>query len=318
MGLTHFDESRTRTWELGHIRGTWSFLGEAAGCQRVGLRRIQVPAGGWSTPAHEHGHEEEIFYVLSGSGLSWQAGKTSEIRAGDCIVYRARRGAHSIHASEEPIDVLAFGPREYDETVGFPRLGMSLVGTRFVDSVPGSVDGAPLQFVRESELGPPELPSEPAPRPDNIVNVDVVEARSIERQRVVRVRRDLGRAAGSVTTGIKHYAVAPGKESAPLHCHSHEEEIFVVLGGEGTLVLHDHERGDSEETALRPGHVVARPAGTGVSHMFRAGDDELIFLAYGTRDAGEMCYYPSSNKIMFGGVNVIARLELLDYWDGED
>src|SRR5579862_7865570 len=103
MGLTHFEDARQRQWEIGHIQGTWTFLGEAAGCEGVGVRRIQVPAGGWSTPAHEHGREEEIFYVLQGRGVSWQAGKTSEIRAGDCIVYRARRGAHSIHAADEPI-----------------------------------------------------------------------------------------------------------------------------------------------------------------------------------------------------------------------
>ena len=51
-----------------------------------------------------------------------------------------------------------FGPREYDESVGFPRLGMSLVGSRAVESLSGVVERAPIQFVREAELGPPELP----------------------------------------------------------------------------------------------------------------------------------------------------------------
>ena len=38
------------------------------------------------------------------------------------IVYRPRGGAHSVHAPHEPIDLLAFGPREYDEAVRFPTL----------------------------------------------------------------------------------------------------------------------------------------------------------------------------------------------------
>ena len=312
MGLTHFEDARQRQWEIGHIQGTWTFLGEAAGCEKVGVRRIQVPSGGWSTPAHEHGREEEIFYVLSGRGVAWQAGKTAEIGPGDCIVFRVNRGAHSLH-SLDALDVLAFGPRFWDESVGFPRFGMSLVGTRAVESVPGSVDGAPIQFVRESELGPPELGDEPGPRPATIVNVQDVEARPIERE---RVRRDLGKAAGSVSTGLKHYVVAPGRESAPLHCHSVEEEIFVILDGAGTLVL-DGLHSEAEEMAVRPGHVIARPAGTGVGHMFRAGDGELTFLAYGTREPGDMCFYPNSNKIMFGGIGFVARLEPLDYWDGE-
>jgi uncharacterized cupin superfamily protein len=190
---------------------------------------------------------------------------------------------------------------------------MSLVGRRAVESVPGAVEGAPVQFVREAEAGPPELPDEPGSRPTTIVNLDVVEPKLVERQRVVRTRRNLGRAAGSVTTGVQHVVVAPGKESAPLHCHSLEEEMFVVLDGEGVLVLDDR-----DEASLRSGQVVSRPAGTGVSHLFRAGERGLTYLAYGTRERADICYYPRSNKINFGGVGVIGRLERLDYWDGED
>jgi hypothetical protein len=54
--------------------------------------------------------------VLAGRGLSWQADEASEIRAGDCIVYRPGRGAHTVHAFE-PLDVLAFGERSDDENV---------------------------------------------------------------------------------------------------------------------------------------------------------------------------------------------------------
>ena len=310
MAITHFDEAPARDYDVGHIKGHWSFLGEAAGSVDVGVRRIQVPAGGWSTPAHEHGAEEEIFYVLAGEGISWQRGKTASVRAGDCIVYLAGGGAHTLHALED-LDVLAFGPRHSDEAVGFPRLGMSLVGRRAVESVPGAVDGLPLQFVREAELGPPEL-SEPGERPSTIVNLAQVESRHFGRGPVSSERRDLGQAVGSLNTGLQHYQVQAGKNATPAHCHSVEEEIFVVLGGEGALVL------EGEETPVRPGHVVARPPATGRSHHFRAGGEGLEFLAYGTRDPADMCYYPRSNKISFRGLGVIGRLEHLDYWDGED
>ncbi len=286
-------------------------LGIAAGCVHVGVRRIQLPSSGWSTPAHEHGRGEEIFYVLSGRGLSWQAGHTTEVGAGDCIVYLPRHGAHSLHALQE-LDVLAFGQREYDESIGFPRLGMSLVSSRAVASDAGTIDAAPFQFVRESELGPPELSPTAGPRPATIVNVDDVPEEPLERPRVVRVRRNLGRAAGSLSSGLQHVEVASGKESTAQHCHSLEEEIFVILEGDGSLVLGE------EETPVHAGHVISRPAGTGIAHMFRAGEQRLAYLAYGTRDPGDLCYYPRSNKIAFRGVGVIARLEQLDYWDGED
>jgi uncharacterized cupin superfamily protein len=285
-------------------------LGSAAGCVGVGVRRIEVPAGGWTTPAHEHGRGEEIFYVLAGRGISWHRGRTAEVGADDCIVYPAHSGAHTLHALE-PLDVLAFGPREYDESLGFPRLGMSLVGLRAVETISGVVDRAPIQFVREAELGPPELPEQPGPRPETIVHRDSAEPVSVELGRVGRTRRRLSRAAGSSSTGLQHAVVQPGKESGPQHCHSVEEEIFVILDGDGVLVL------DDDETPVARGHVVSRPAATGVAHMFRAGEGGLTYLAYGTREPADVCYYPRSNKIAFRGVGVIARLERLDYWDGE-
>ncbi|MBV9167001.1 MAG: hypothetical protein JO342_12700 [Solirubrobacterales bacterium] len=91
-----------------------------------------------------------------------------------------------------------------------------------------------------------------------------------------------------------------------------EEEIFVVLAGDGVVQLGD------EQTPVRPGHVVSRPPATRIPHVFRAGEAGLTYLAYGTREPADICYYPRSNKINFGGVGVIARLEQLDYWDGED
>ena len=314
MGLTHFDEAPAREYALGHLRNRWTMLGEAAGCETVGVRRIQIEPGGWSTPAHEHGRSEEIFYVLAGSGVSWQRGRTAPIRAGDCIVYLARRGEHTLHA-HEPLDVLAFGTRAYDEAVRLPRLGISTLGGRAVESIPGPPDGTPIQFVREGELGPPELPvdSEPArPRPRTIVNLDDVQADVVDRPRVARRRRELGRAAGAQTSSLHWVQVTPGKLAHPEQCHSLEEKIFVVLSGSGTLLLGD------EEIAVGPGHVIGRPAGTGVAHTFRAGGEQLTFLAYGSLERGDICYFPRSGKIALRGLGVVARLEAVDYWDGED
>ena len=52
-------------------------------------------------------------------------------------------------------------------------------------------------------------------------------------------------------------------------------------------------------------------------HSFRSGLEGMIYLAYGTREPNDICYYPRSNKIFFRGLGVIARLELLEYSDGE-
>jgi len=310
MGVTHFDRAPRRSFEAGHLRSTWTFLGEEAGAVGTGVRRIELAAGDWSTPVHEHSHEEEIFYVVSGQGLAWQHDSTAPIRAGDCIVYLARGGAHAIYAAEA-LELLAFGQRLPDDRPRFPRQTAPERGSRVADGLATSVGGPPIQFVREAALGPPPLPDEPGARPATIVNLAEVESDRLERPRVVRTRRDLGRAAGSVVTGLQHVEVEPGRESTAKHCHSVEEEIFVILEGTGVLELGE------DETAVRSGSVVARPPGTGVAHVFRAGHTGLTYLAYGTRDSGDICYYPRSKKIAIRGVGVIARVEPLDYWDGE-
>ena len=73
----------------------------------------------------------------------------------------------------------------------------------------------------------------------------------------------------------------------------------------------------SETIPVRRGHVVVRPPATRISHSFRAGDDGLTYLVYGTREPNDMCYYPRSNKVFLRGLGVIARLEQLEYGDGE-
>lgn len=311
MGISHFDRAARAEPRIGHLRSTWTYLGAAAGSVGIGVNRIQVADGGWSTPAHEHGGEEEIFYVLAGRGIEWRDGQTAPVTAGDCISCLPGEGAHTL-CGVEGLDLLAFGTRRESENVGFPRLGLSRVGNRVVATEPGAVDGIPAQWLREAELGPPEIPSEPGERPASIVNVREVEPRLTERRRVVHSLRDLGRAVGSVGIGLRYVELAPEKENGPPHCHSLEEEIFVVLDGNGVLALGD------EQLDLVAGSVVARPPATGVAHMLRAGPAGLSYLVCGTRENGDVCYYPRSDKVSFRGVGVIGRLERLDYWDGEE
>jgi uncharacterized cupin superfamily protein len=108
--------------------------------------------------------------------------------------------------------------------------------------------------------------------------------------------------------------------SGPPHVHSAEEEILVVLDGDGTLELTPSmpPGAEPEVHAVRKGSVVARPAGTGVAHAFRAGDSGMTLIAWGTRDPNDICWYPRSKKIFWRGVGVVGRIEQLDYWEGEE
>ena len=316
--ISHWDEVDAVHRESGHISGLWqSLTGEAS--EWVGVKRIRIDPGKWSTPLHLEGEEEEIFYVLSGSGVSVQSAGAGEeayaVGPGDCLVHLALAHAHTLQAGPDGLEVLAFGERHYAANTLLPRAGVSWLGPTWV--LEGAPDDHPWK--REAAVGPPTV-GDLAERPERIVNVADVEPRVREGATVAHEARDLGRAAGSYKTGLRLFDVRPGKLVNPPHCHSAEEEIFVVTAGEGALELWPHLRlgGEHEEHPVRTGSVVARPAGTGRAHTFRAGDGGMSLLAYGTRDPRDVTYYPRSGKVGFRGIGLIGRLDVLDYWDGED
>ena len=316
--ISHWDDVKAVRRERGHICGDWQPLtGDAS--EWVGVQRVRVAPGKWSTPLHLEGAEEELFFVLGGSGVSVQrvgsTDATYEVGPGDCLVHLALVHAHTLQAGPDGLEVLAFGERAYAANTLLPRAGVSWLGPTWV------LEGAPEDhpWKREEAVGPPEM-GEPADRSPHIVNVRDVEPETRDGETVGRTVRNLGIAARSYKTGIRHYEVHPGKLLAPPHCHSAEEEIFVVLDGAGSFQLWPHLRsgGEHETHAVRRGSVVARPAGSGRPHSFRAGDDGLTVLAYGTRDPRDITYYPRSRKVSFRGIGLIGRLDVLDYWDGED
>jgi uncharacterized cupin superfamily protein len=311
--LVHWDEVDgfdipERSRPLG---GRWQRLGDEAGSVRVGAQRVQLESGQMITPPHAHTAEEEIFHVLSGSATLWQDGSTCTVAAGDTLVFRPGGPTHTLIGGDTGLDVLIFGQRLTPEAGVLPRTHIAWLA----DSPVRLYDDA-HPWEAEAALGIPD--GEPGERPSNVVALDDVEGE------YGGASKRVGAEGGAKKSGLNRVALPPNEEGAPPHCHSAEEEVFVVLDGEGTLELWAGPKpGESPATApqethaLRRGHVVSRPAGTRISHCFRSGDAGLTYLAYGTKDSNDVCYYPRSNKIFWRGLGLIARLEPLDYFDGE-
>ena len=301
----HWDDARARVRHNGDIHASWYDLGSAAGSDRIGLNRIRIEPGRRSTPAHIHGAEEEIFFVLSGDGLLWQDGATCRVGPGDTIAHRAGAETHTLRAGAGGLDVLAFGTRVPLELCYLPRAKHAWAGP-VVLPTPGLYDLFPL----DDAAGDFDFP-ESGERFANVAalaDIDPIDPPGPPG----RVRLDLGTAAGSHHTGLKQVRSDPGKLICVPHCHSAEEELFVVIEGDGELEL------GGERHAVHSGSVVARPPGTGVAHAIRAGDGGITVLAYGTREPNDICYYPRSGKVYFCGLGVIGRLEPAGYWDGEE
>jgi uncharacterized cupin superfamily protein len=300
--IANLREGRSGEMAIGHIKGVWRNPAREAGSRTVGLRRVEVEEGYFSTPAHEHGGEEEIFFVLGGEGLLWQDGATYAIREGDCIVHRPKRGAHTLRAETGGLDVLVYGQRTDPSLTALPRAGVAWSFPRWV----GLEDGD-SPFVREAAAGPPECPEPTPERARNIVALADVPA--VRNGRV----RPLGSSAGAVATGLNHVVLPAEEAGAPAHCHSQEEELFVVLDGSGVLELWPAGEQSPEEHPLDAGDVIARPAGTGVAHSLRAGSEGLTYLAYGTRESNDMCFYPQSGRVSLRGLGIALRSPEIDY-----
>ena len=128
-----------------------------------------------------------------------------------------------------------------------------------------------------------------------------------------------GTAARKLGAGID--VLPPGKRACPYHFHYAQEEMFVILEGEGTL------RVAAEMIPIRAGDVIDIPPGPEYPHqIINTSDAPLKYLSISTQELPEVCEYPDSGKyVAFARVKGTllegGRMHRpdtdLDYWDGE-
>ena len=130
----------------------------------------------------------------------------------------------------------------------------------------------------------------------------------------------LARGTAARKLGASIDILAPGKVGCPYHLHHAQEEMFVVLEGEGTL------RVAGELLPVCTGDVVFVPAGPEYPHqLINTSDAPLKYLSVSTQESPEICEYPDSGKFLAeakDGTTAIfdvihAKGESVDYWEGE-
>jgi uncharacterized cupin superfamily protein len=131
---------------------------------------------------------------------------------------------------------------------------------------------------------------------------------------------------GATKLGCRLTVLGPGKKAFPHHVHHVNDELFVILSGEGTL------RFGAERYPVRSGDVIVCPAGRAdkAHQLVNTSSAELRYLSISSVELPEVAEYPDSNK--FGVYSVTAadtkppqrRLVFLgrtasgvDYFDGE-
>ncbi|MFO0727514.1 MAG: cupin domain-containing protein [Myxococcota bacterium] len=132
----------------------------------------------------------------------------------------------------------------------------------------------------------------------------------------------VGDKIGAKKLGYNLTVILPGKAAWPCHAHMVNEEMFLILEGEGEVRI------GPERYPIKTGDVIAcPPGGAETAHqMINTSTKDLRVLAVSTKLVPEVVEYPDSNKtgvaVVVPGKEAPLRFLVrsgttLDYWEGE-
>ena len=158
--------------------------------------------------------------------------------------------------------------------------------------------------------------------PKPFVNLDELEFTDIEENGFYTSKRaQFSAGIGARKLGYNLTELPAGKAQCPFHAHRAEEEMFLILEGEGELRFGD------QRYKLRKHDVIACPVGgAAVAHqIINTGSTTMRYLSLSNLADVEVCEYPDSNKIgVFAGapdapgLRKMLRAEAaVDYYDRE-
>lgn len=116
-----------------------------------------------------------------------------------------------------------------------------------------------------------------------------IEANGLYTSRRAQFSADIG----ARKLGYNLTELPPGKAQCPFHVHREEEEMFLILEGEGELRYGD------QRYPIRKHDVIACPTGgAAVAHqIINTGTETMRYLALSNLSQTEVCEYPDSNKL---------------------
>ena len=287
----NWDDAPRREVEVGPIAGTWRDLGTAAGPGKSGCGASQVRPGMRSTPAHTHSGEEEVFFVLAGSGLSWQGGGPSRSPPATASSTSSRGRP----TPSSPARTASTCSRSASGRLRglLPAQGQGRVaGHSWVKA-----GDTPHPFAQEAAAGESRCRS--CPRRGR-------RASSTSR---TAAEKAVARGEAPRRAGPQHGGRRGAHGAAPLRSAGRQARRAPALpqrrrgalrGARGRRRVPRagarRDRWQPEEHPVRAGDVVAVLAGTGAAHAFRAGAAGLSYLAYGNRDPRDTIWYPRSTR----------------------
>ncbi len=155
-----------------------------------------------------------------------------------------------------------------------------------------------------------------------IMNLDEVEFDDVEENGIyTSSRATISDHIGARNLGYNLTVLPAGKAQCPFHCHHGEEEMFLILEGEGELRF-----GEKRFPIRRHDVIACPPGGPEVAHkIVNTATVPMRYLSLSTLIEVEACEYPDSDKLVVvtgklghRGLRKVFRAEnTVDYYDRE-
>jgi uncharacterized cupin superfamily protein len=139
--------------------------------------------------------------------------------------------------------------------------------------------------------------------------------------------RDTGAWGGGHPFDLQQRRVPPGASVCPLHAHTQQFELFIILAGTATIrtsrpspsdvAASTSEWSASSAHVVRAGDVFAQPPGT-AHQITNTGTEDFVFFVIADNLPTDSTYYPESNKWQIKPQRKLFRMTEVDYFDGEE
>jgi uncharacterized cupin superfamily protein len=124
-------------------------------------------------------------------------------------------------------------------------------------------------------------------------------------------KKDTGPWGGGHPFDLQVRRVPPGAAVCPLHAHTVQWELFVVLSGSATV------RVDDERHSVRTGDAFVQAPGT-AHQIINTGTEDFIFHVIADNSPADSTWYPDSKKWAMKPQRKTFRMVEADYFDGEE
>ena len=124
-------------------------------------------------------------------------------------------------------------------------------------------------------------------------------------------KKDLGTWAGGHPFDLEVVRLPPGARNFPLHAHSAQWEMYVIVSGCGQA------RGTEQTVPVEPGDNLIFPPGE-AHQLINTGDTDLVYYVIADHSPADVTYYPEKDAWGIKPQRKHFKMTEVPYYDGED